>query len=62
MFFNVKAMLKVMIISKGFKVGLMISLSQVWYTWGFVDLWICGFMFQKFNGWDMGSVICISKS
>jgi hypothetical protein len=40
MFFNVKAMLKVMIISKGFKVGLMISLSQVWYTWGFVDLWI----------------------
>jgi len=40
MFFNVKAMLKVMIISKGFQVGLMISLSQVWYTWGFVDLWI----------------------
>jgi hypothetical protein len=38
MFLNVKAMLQVMIISKGLKVGLVISLSQVWYTWGFVDL------------------------
>lgn len=50
-------MLKVMIISKGVK-----SWSSDFLIPSLVYLGICGFMFQKFSGWDKGSVICSSKS